>query len=45
MKKLQIQNDLSKIAEIKISYLPKFKASERPSLSSSREGFQIMYQH
>lgn len=43
MEKLQIQNDLSKVAEIKISYLPKFKACERPRVTSSKEGFGVMF--
>lgn len=45
MEKLQVQNDLSKVAEIKISYLPKFNASERPRVTSSKEGFDIMFQY
>ncbi|WGQ09918.1 JAB domain-containing protein [Pedobacter gandavensis] len=43
METLKIQNDLSKIAEIKISYLPKFKAYERPQITSSMDGYKALY--
>lgn len=43
METLQIQNDLSNISEIKISYLPKFKACERPQISCAEDGYKIMY--
>ncbi|MCX2450065.1 JAB domain-containing protein [Pedobacter sp. PLR] len=42
METLQIQNDLLNISEIKISYQPKFKASERPQISCSKQGYEIM---
>lgn len=43
METLQIQNDLSNISEIKISYLPKFKASQRPQITCARDAYQILY--
>ncbi|MBC8986693.1 JAB domain-containing protein [Pedobacter sp. N36a] len=45
METLQIQNDLLNISEIKISYQPKFKASERPQISCSKQGYEIMKVH
>lgn len=41
---LKIQNDLSNVSEIKISYHPQFKAMERPKVSCSEEGYRIMFQ-
>lgn len=43
METLQIQNNLSNISEIKISYLPKFKASERPQITTAGEAYKILY--
>ncbi|WP_316778781.1 JAB domain-containing protein [Pedobacter antarcticus] len=43
METSKIQNDLSKIAEIKISYLPKFKASERAQITCSADGYKVLY--
>lgn len=44
METLQIQKDLSNIAEIKISYRPKFKACERPMITCSEDSYKIMYE-
>jgi len=43
METLQIQTDLSNISEIKISYLPKFKASQRRQITCAEDAYQIMY--
>jgi len=40
--KAQIQNSLFMVSEIKVSYLPKFKASERPHISVSKDAYNIL---
>jgi DNA repair protein RadC len=35
-------NTLFKVAEIEISYKPKFKASERPQISTSQEAYKVL---
>jgi DNA repair protein RadC len=37
-------NTLFKVAEIEISYKPKFKASERPQISTSKQAYGILVQ-
>lgn len=37
------QISLYKVSEINLSYTPKFKASERPRVTSSRDAFDILY--
>ena len=34
---------LYEVSEIKLSYRPKFKASERPKVTSSKEAYDILY--
>ena len=41
--KAQIQNSLFMVSEIKVSYLPKFKACERPKINSSKDAYNILY--
>ncbi|MBC8053825.1 MAG: JAB domain-containing protein [Sphingobacteriaceae bacterium] len=43
MEKLQNQISLFQVAEINISYRPKFKASERPKVSSSKDLYNVLY--
>lgn len=43
MKKLQPQISLFQVAEITVSYTPRFKASERPHVTSSREVYNLLY--
>lgn len=43
--KAQIQNSLFMVSEIKVSYMPKFKASERPVVTCSRSAYEILYQN
>lgn len=45
MEKLQIQFSLFQVAEINVTYKPKFKASERPAISSSKDVYNILYQN
>jgi DNA repair protein RadC len=40
--KAQIQTSLFQVSEIKVSYQPKFKASERPLISSSKNAYDIL---
>lgn len=35
-------NTLFKVAEIEISYKPKFKASERPQISTAQEAYKVL---
>lgn len=35
------QNQLTAVSEIQISYKPKFKASERPKISRSKDAHEI----
>lgn len=41
--KVQIQNSLFMVSEIKISYQPKFNASERPKVSQSKDAYNILF--
>ncbi|MBC7913573.1 MAG: JAB domain-containing protein [Pyrinomonadaceae bacterium] len=43
MEKLQNQISLFQVAEINITYRPKFKASERPKVSSSKDLYNVLY--
>jgi DNA repair protein RadC len=43
MEKLQNQISLFQVAEINITYRPKFKACERPQISSSKDLHSILY--
>ncbi|MEQ7802081.1 JAB domain-containing protein [Pedobacter sp. ASV1-7] len=43
MMKAQIQNSLFMVSEIKVSYMPKFKASERPRICRSKDAYEILY--
>jgi hypothetical protein len=40
--KAQIQTSLFQVSEIKVSYQPNFKASERPKISSSKNAYDIL---
>ncbi|MEJ6979768.1 JAB domain-containing protein [Pedobacter sp. P351] len=42
MEKLQNQISIFQVSEINVSYRPKFKASERPTISSSKDCFNIL---
>ena len=42
MEKLTNQISLFQVAEINVSYKPKFKASERPKVSTSKEVYNIL---
>ncbi|MBC8987732.1 JAB domain-containing protein [Pedobacter sp. N36a] len=39
-----VQSKLFKVAEVEITYKPKFKVSERPQISSSNDSYQILIQ-
>lgn len=41
--KAQTQNPLFMVSEIRVSYQPKFKASERPRISKSKEAYDILF--
>jgi DNA repair protein RadC len=41
--KVQIQNSLFMVSEIKVSYQPKFKACERPKVKSSKDAYNILF--
>ncbi|MET4082931.1 DNA repair protein RadC [Pedobacter sp. UYP30] len=43
MEKRIDQVSLFQVSEINVSYKPKFKASERPKVSSSKDVFNILY--
>ena len=45
MEKLKSQISLFQVSEIQVSYRPKFKASERPKVSTSEEVYQILFNH
>jgi DNA repair protein RadC len=45
MEKLQRQISLFQVSEIEVTYRPKFKASERPAISSSKDVYDILYQN
>lgn len=40
-----MENTIYQLAEIEISYRPKFKASERPQIDSSAKAYQILLQN
>lgn len=44
MEKLQNQISMFQVSEISVSYRPKFKASERPNISSSKDCYNILSQ-
>ncbi|MDB5012697.1 MAG: repair protein [Daejeonella sp.] len=44
MEKLQNQISMFQVSEISVVYRPKFKASERPKISSSRDAYNIIAQ-
>lgn len=37
-----VQSELLKVAEVEITYNPKFKVSERPQINSSKQAYQIL---
>jgi len=39
-----IQSELLKVAEVEITYRPKFKVSERPQISKSKDAYDILIQ-
>ncbi|MFA6072032.1 MAG: JAB domain-containing protein [Janthinobacterium sp.] len=39
---MQTQTNLFQVSEIKVSYLPKFKAYERPKVTTSKEAYEIL---
>jgi len=39
-----IQSELLMVAEVKITYRPKFKVSERPQISKSKDAYDILIQ-
>lgn len=41
--KAQNQNSLFMVSEIKVSYIPKFKASDRPKINSSKDAYEILF--
>ena len=41
--KAQIQSSLFMVSEIKVSYQPKFRASERPKVIQSKDAYNILY--
>jgi len=41
--KAQSQNPLFNVAEIKVSYQPKFKACERPKIVQSKDAYDVLY--
>ncbi len=43
METIKNRIDLLQVAEIKVSYLPKFKVSERPKVSSSKEVYLCFF--
>lgn len=40
--KAQSQNPLFNVAEIKVSYQPKYKACERPKISQSKDAYDVL---
>ncbi|TKC04247.1 JAB domain-containing protein [Pedobacter frigoris] len=42
---VQVQNSFFSISELKVSYQPKFKASERPQITTSQNAYDIFYRH
>lgn len=45
MEKLQTQISLFQVSEISVTYKPKFKASERPKIESSKDVYNILFQN
>jgi len=45
MEKLPSQISLFQVSEINVTYRPKFKASERPSVKTSKDVYNIFYQN
>lgn len=45
MEKLQNQISLFQVSEIHVTYRPKFKPSERPTIASSRDCYKILSQN
>lgn len=45
MEKLQNQISLFQVSEINVTYKPKFKASERPKIASSKDVYNILIQN
>lgn len=45
MEKLQNQISLFQVAEINVTYRPKFKASERPKIGSSKDVYNILFEN
>jgi len=45
MEKLQTQISLFQVSEIEVSYRPKFKASERPQITCSKDLHNILYEN
>lgn len=43
MEKLKDQISLFQVSEISVSYYPKFKACERPKITSSRDIYDVLY--
>ncbi|MES2456270.1 MAG: JAB domain-containing protein [Bacteroidota bacterium] len=41
--KAQIQSSLFMVSEIKVSYQPKFKASEKPKINQSKDAYNILF--
>lgn len=39
-----VQSELFNVAEVEITYNPKFKVSERPQINSSKQAYQILIQ-
>jgi len=39
---MQAQANLFQVSEIKVSYLPKFRASERPQIHQSKQAYEIL---
>ena len=42
MEKFQNQISLFRVSEINVTYKPKFKASERPAINTSKDGYSIL---
>lgn len=43
--KAQKLNSLFHVSEIQLSYYPRFKASERPKVTSSKDAYEIFYEN
>lgn len=39
---MQAQTNLFQVSEIKVSYPPKFRASERPKINQSKQAYEIL---